>query len=148
MAEENYPKVYLYRRIVRAKRYIDSNFAGQIDLDNVADEAFFSKFHFIRLFKIAYAKTPHQYLTQVRFEHSKLLLQENMRVADVCYAVGFDSVSSFTGLFKRLNGITPSAYQQEQHKIKSEIKAAPLKFVPHCFAEHNGWAKNSNIQEA
>src|SRR6201989_1610657 len=112
MTVENYPKVYLYRRIVGAKLYIDTNYAENLDLDNIADEAFFSKFHFIRLFKKTYAKTPHQYLTFVRIERSKLLLQENMPVAEVCYGVGFDSISSFTGLFKRLVGQTPAAYQQ------------------------------------
>ena len=147
MTEKSYPKVYLYRRIVRAKLYIDVNYAENIDLGNIADEAFFSKFHFIRLFKKTYAKTPHQYLTFVRVERSKLLLQENMPVAEVCHAVGFDSVSSFTGLFKRIAGITPSAYQQEQQRIKREIKAAPLKFIPNCFAESNGWTKNSNFKE-
>ncbi|MBS1533243.1 MAG: helix-turn-helix transcriptional regulator [Bacteroidetes bacterium] len=144
---EVYPKIYLYRRIVKAKLFIDEHFAEDIDLDNIAGEAFFSKFHFIRLFKKTYAKTPHQYLTAVRVEKSKLLLQTDMAVAEVCYAVGFDSVSSFTGLFKHMNGITPSAYQQEKHRLRKEIKTAPLKFIPNCFAESHGWAKKSNFQE-
>lgn len=148
MTKELYPKVYLYRRIVRAKLYIDMNYAENIDLDNIADEAFFSKFHFIRLFKKTYAKTPHQYLTFVRIERSKMLLQENMPIAEVCYAVGFDSVSSFTGLFKRIAGIPPSAYQKERQKIREEIKAIPLKFIPNCFAESNGWTEKSNFEEA
>ncbi|MFB9843680.1 helix-turn-helix domain-containing protein [Mucilaginibacter ginsenosidivorans] len=147
MQGENYPKVYLYRRIVKAKLFIDENFAGDIDLDHIADEAFFSKFHFIRLFKNAYAKTPHQYLTFVRIERSKLLLKEGKSVAEVCYTVGFDSISSFTGLFKRLTGQTPSAYQQLQQKIKEEIKTTPLKHIPNCFAEMKGWTQNSNFEE-
>jgi len=148
MQGEIYPKVYLYRRIVKAKLFIDEHFAENIDLDNIADTAFFSKFHFIRIFNKTYSKTPHQYLTSVRIEKSKLLLQTNMPVAEVCYAVGFDSVSSFTGLFKRVTRTTPSAYQQEQQKIRKEIKATPLKFIPNCFAENNGWTKKSNFQEA
>ena len=148
MTKELYPKVYLYRRIVKAKLFIDSNYAENIDLDNIADEAFFSKFHFTRLFKKTYNKTPHQYLTFVRTERSKLLLQEDMLVAEVCYAVGFDSISSFTGLFKRLTGQTPSAYQQVHQKIKEEIKTEPLKHIPNCFAEMKGWTKKSNFQEA
>ena len=46
-----YPKLYLYRRIVQAKLFIDSHYAGDIDLEQIADEAYFSKFHFCRLFK-------------------------------------------------------------------------------------------------
>ena len=145
MQGENYPKVYLYRRIVKAKLFIDENFAGDIDMGHIADEAFFSKFHFIRLFKNTYAKTPHQYLTFVRIERSKLLLKENTPIAGVCYAVGFDSISSFTGVFKRLTGQTPAAYQQLQRKIREEINTAPLKHIPICLAEMKGWVKHEHI---
>jgi AraC-like DNA-binding protein len=137
--KEPYPKVYLYRRIVYAKLFIDNHFDEKIDLDNIADEAFFSKFHFIRLFNTIYKKTPHQYLTFVRIEKAKQLLATDINVAQVCYAVGFDSVSSFTGLFKRMVGQTPASYQSRQQKRKMDIAIAPLKFIPNCFAEKKGW---------
>ncbi len=140
-AVEPYPKVYLYRRIVQAKLFIDSNYASAIDVDNIADEAFFSKFHFIRLFKKVYGKTPHQYLTAVRIEKAMALLNANVPVSDVCCMVGFDSASSFTGLFKRLVGITPSVYGARQQHIKATMMHSPLSFVPGCFAEKNGWLK-------
>lgn len=47
----DYPKTYPHKRIVHAKLYIDLNFAVAIDLDNIPEEAYFSKFHFIRLLK-------------------------------------------------------------------------------------------------
>ncbi len=75
---EDYPKIYLYRRIVQAKLYIDKHFDEEIDLDNIADEAYFSKFHFIKLFKSIYQKTPHQYLMIVRLEKAKTLLKEGV----------------------------------------------------------------------
>jgi len=136
---DHFPKVYLYRRIVFAKLFIDNNFANKIDLGNIAGEAFFSKFHFIRLFSDIYNKTPHQYLSHVRIERSKQLLSQNIAVAKVCYAVGFESISSFTGLFKRMTGQTPAAYQLEQQQKKLEIANAPLKYIPNCFAEAKGW---------
>lgn len=145
---EQYPKIYLYRRIVQAKMFIDNHYGDNIDLDNIADEACFSKFHFIRLFKSIYNKTPHQYLTHVRIEKAKILLNECGLVSEVCFAVGFDSISSFTGLFKRTVGLTPSAYQQQQRKRKADIARTPLKYIPNCFAENNGWKKNRNFQEA
>ena len=144
---EQYPKIYLYRRVVHAKIFIDEHFGDNIDLDNIADEAYFSKFHFIRLFKTIYNKTPHQYLTMIRIEKAKMLLKTNVLVSEVCYAVGFESISSFTGLFKRTVGITPSAYQQQQANLKADIAKTPLKYIPSCFAENKGWAKNSNFQE-
>jgi len=139
MKTEQYPKVYLYKRIVQAKLFIDSNYANNIDLDNIADEAYFSKFHFIRLFKNIYGKTPHQYLTAVRIEKAMLLLRANKAVSEVCFAVGFESISSFGSLFKRIVGITPSAFLEKQQQMKIQILETPLKFVPGCFVYQNGW---------
>jgi AraC-like DNA-binding protein len=135
----SFPKVYLYRRIVQAKIFIDNNFREDIDLDDIADEAFYSRFHFIRLFKMAYGKTPHQYLTRVRIENAKLLLQNGIAVTDVCFTVGFDSISSFTGLFKRITAFTPAAYQKIQLQRKVEVDATPLKFVPNCFISNTAF---------
>lgn len=139
MISEQYPKVYLYRRIVQAKLFIDNNYADNIDLNNIADEAYFSKFHFIRLFKKIYGKTPHQYLIVVRIEKAMQLLRNNNPVSGVCYAVGFESLSSFSGLFKRIVGVTPSVFLAEHQQIQLQILKTPLKFVPGCYAYQNGW---------
>jgi AraC-like DNA-binding protein len=145
--EENYPKIYLYKRIVQAKIFMDTHFNDHIDLNNIADEACFSKFHFIRLFKTIYGKAPHQYLTSVRIENAKQLLQKGISVSETCFTIGFDSISSFTGLFKRYTKYSPSAYQQNFKIRQEQIKKAPLKFIPNCFAEKKGWAEKSNFQE-
>jgi AraC-like DNA-binding protein len=139
MTPEFYPKIYLYRRIVQAKLFIDKFYFNHIDLDNIADEAYFSKFHFIRLFKKIYNKTPHQYLIYVRIEKAMQLLQSNTTVSEVCFSIGFNSISSFTGLFKKTVGLTPSGYQNKQHQLKIDIARSPLKFIPNCFAVKNGW---------
>ena len=138
--DDRYPRQYLYRRAVRAKMFIDANYARGIDLGRVADEACFSKFHFVRLFKEIYGCTPHQYLTHVRVERAKELLAAGEPVAAVCFKVGFDSVSSFTGLFKRRTGRTPRQYQLERLSFKESVAAKPLDHIPGCFAEKKGWA--------
>lgn len=145
---QDYPKIYLYRRIVQAKLYIDAHYADSIDLDNIADEASFSKFHFLRIFKNTYGKTPHQYLTHVRVEKAMQLLKEGESVSGACYGVGFDSLGSFSTLFRKRTGLSPSEFYLQQKKLKQEIGKAPLKFVPGCFAEKKGWKQNSNFQEA
>jgi AraC-like DNA-binding protein len=148
MALEQYQKIHIYKRIVQAKLFIDNHYAEKIDLDNIADEAHFSKFHFIRLFKKVYRKTPYHYMMQVRINRAKDLLTKNMSVSDVCLSVGFDSATSFAGLFKRSTGLTPSAFQKQQQQRKTDIAASPLQFIPNCFAETHGWTKNSNFGEA
>jgi AraC-like DNA-binding protein len=141
LTTEQYPKLYLYRRIVQAKLFIDNHYTENIDLGNISDEAYFSKFHFIRLFKKIYGKTPHQYLTVVRIGKAMELLKSDIPVSEVCYAVGFESLSSFCGLFKRMVGITPSSYFVQQQIIKAQIVKSPLSFIPGCFVAKNGWTK-------
>jgi AraC-like DNA-binding protein len=143
---EKYPKIYLFRRVVQAKLFVDENYAEHLELDNISDEACFSKFHFIRLFKQIYGHTPHQYLTSVRIEKSMILLKDDIPVSDVCYAVGFESLTSFSGLFRRRVGLSPSAYWQQQKEIRKQIVKAPLRFIPGCFAEHNGWNKKAILK--
>jgi AraC-like DNA-binding protein len=141
MMAEHYPKVYLYRRIVQAKLFIDRNFAEDIDLNNVSDEAYFSKFHFIRLFKSIYQKTPHQYLTYVRIEKAKEFLKANKPVSEVCFLVGFDSLTSFSGLFSKLVGKSPSNFLKHHQQIKNQIAKKPLAFIPSCYSYQHGWLK-------
>lgn len=118
-----------------------------MDVSNISDEAYFSKFHFIRLFKKTYGKTPHQYLIFVRIDKAKNLLKAGNPVSDVCVSVGFESISSFSGLFKRTIGLTPSAYLGQHQQRQAAIAKTPLKFVPGCFIDNNGWAENSNFGE-
>ncbi|MES2678633.1 MAG: AraC family transcriptional regulator [Bacteroidota bacterium] len=147
MSADQYPKVYLYRRIVASKLFIDKHYAENIDLDNISDEAYFSKFHFIRLFKKIYGKTPHQYLISVRIEKIKELLKTGVPVSEACYAVGFESLTSFSGLFKKTVGVTPTAYLTQQQQLKTQMQSNPLKFIPGCYALKHGLMKNSNFEE-
>lgn len=147
MATEEYPRIYLYRRIVQAKVFIDNFYAEKIDLANISNEAHFSKFHFIRLFKSTYGKTPNQYLTSVRIEKAQQLFQQKKPVSEVCFSVGYDSVSTFSGLFTKLVGKTPSQYLSYYHQRKNQIESKPLAFVPGCYAFMHGWSENSNFEE-
>ncbi len=139
MTTEEYPKLYFYRRLVQAKLFIDKHYAESIELFSIADEACYSKFHFIRKFREIYHKTPHQYLTWVIIENAMKLLTCGLSVAAVCSAVGFEELSSFSRLFKRMVGINPSGYFLKQQAIKKQITDSPLAFIPGCFAYQYGW---------
>ena len=138
---EQYEKIYLYQRIVRAKLFMDHHYADPIDLTNIADQAYFSKFHFIRLFTSIYGKTPNHYLIKIRMDNAKILLAKGYSVLETSLMVGFDSPTSFTAMFKKMTGQPPSTFQKEQEIKRKAIQANPLLFVPNCFAETHGWIK-------
>ena len=138
---EQYEKIYLYKRIVQSKLFIDNNFADNIDIDKIADQAYFSKFHFIRLFKAIYGKSPHNYLISVRVEKAKKFLADGISILDVSQLVGFESPTSFTATFKKMAGKTPSEYRNRLAVKKLAIDTNPLSAIPNCFAETHGWVK-------
>jgi AraC-like DNA-binding protein len=148
MAMTPRPAVYVYRRVVESKLFIDRRFAERIDLDHIAEHACFAKHHFIRLFRKIYGTTPHQYLTLVRLERAKELLGNGQTVTATCFAVGFESMGSFSSLFKRYAGETPSAYQTRLLGTRLAAARTPLRFIPGCFAAHCSFIEESNFQEA
>jgi AraC-like DNA-binding protein len=123
---------YLYRRIVLAKLFIDEHFREKINLDEIAEEASFSRFHFIRLFRMAYGSTPHQYLVSLRMQEAeKLMVDPGLKIRDICSEVGFESVTTFTSLFTKIFGKSPGIRRQEI----LERKRQPVKTIPGCFLQ-------------
>jgi len=139
MQRNEIPKAYLYSQVVQAKLYIENNYDKEINLELISREAAFSKFHFLRLFRKSFGLTPNQFLTEVRLENAKKLFTQGVSVQDVCWQVGFDSLSSFSNLFKRKFGTSPTSYVQLNRNIKKEAIENPLKFIPDCFAENFNW---------
>jgi len=125
----------IYQRIATAKIFIDENYYESIGLEEISQQAFLSRFHFHRLFTRIYRSTPHQYLTQKRIEKAKQLLAENKAINDVCSEVGFESIGSFSTLFKKEIGFAPTFYRNVAWLKKQEQKKQPKKFIPHCFIE-------------
>jgi AraC-like DNA-binding protein len=128
----------LYTRIIAAKVYIDENFQEPLNLDMVAQKAFLSRFHFHRLFSQVYRRTPLQYIRSKRMEKARDLLSENKQVTEVCNSVGFESLGSFSVLFKKEIGFAPQYYRNMAWLKKQKAKEQPRSVVPHCFLEQHG----------
>jgi AraC-like DNA-binding protein len=112
-------RIELYRRVCRAKAFLDDTFASAPSLEETANAACLSVHHFHRTFTALFKQTPHQYLTARRIEKAEQLLStSDVPVALVCAAVGFESISSFTNLFKRHKGCSPAAFRTRSKKAR------------------------------
>jgi AraC-like DNA-binding protein len=104
--------VGLLAHLRRARDHIDRHYREELDLDQLAAIAGVSRYHFARSFETAYGETPIRYLTRRRIERAQDLLRSaNLTVTEVCMAVGFASLGSFSSRFAQLVGETPTAYR-------------------------------------
>ena len=90
--------------VIGMRNYIDNNYDTDLNLDFLSNNRFVSKYHLLRLFKRYYGLTPRQYLIDKRIEISKMHLKNKMSVTETCFAVGFESLGSFSTLFKSRTG--------------------------------------------
>jgi AraC-like DNA-binding protein len=134
MTERDQTKSYgseVHERLCRARTYIDECYDLPLDLNEISKQACLSRYHFLRLFRQAFATTPHQYLIHRRIEKAKELLRSRrISVTDVCFEVGFQSLGSFSSLFRRCVGHAPVNYREREMQSLSK--------VPPCFLYMNG----------
>jgi AraC-like DNA-binding protein len=121
-------------RLDRAREFIDHSYDHPLNLNQISAKACFSRYHFLRLFRKAFQKTPHQYLVERRIEKAKeLLSSEELRVTDVCFEVGFQSLGSFSSLFHKYVGQAPIIYREKARQTRASRRA-----VPGCFLVMHG----------
>ena len=100
--------------MIGTRNFIDNNYEKELNLDFLSNIRFISKYHLLRLFKRYYGLTPRQYLMDKRIEKSKENLRNGFTVTETCYSVGFESLGSFSKLFKTKTGKSPSEYKKQQ----------------------------------
>jgi AraC-like DNA-binding protein len=112
------------RRMLRARDEMDRSYAEPLDVPALARVAHVSEAHFIRTFRATFGETPHRYLQRRRVERAMFLLRSTDRtVTDICMAVGFSSLGTFSRVFADVVGEPPSVYRRR----------GPLAPVPSCF---------------
>ena len=104
---------YTFRNLCRARELLAESPDEHLSVKYIAREVAISPYHFIRQFEAVFGMTPHQFRIQSRLDRAKLLLAMGERsVTDVCMEVGFSSLGSFSDLFTRRFGSSPSAYKR------------------------------------
>jgi AraC-like DNA-binding protein len=99
------------KRISVIKEYLDENYLKDIMLDDLAKIVQVSKYYLIRKFNDCYGLSPHQYITNLRINHSKRLLKNKKDFAGIAIESGFYDQSHFTKCFKEYTGVTPMKYK-------------------------------------
>ena len=103
--------------IETAKSYIDHHFNQEITLELIANYVFVNPTYFSELFKKETGRNYIEYITDLRMNKAKeLLSQTNLKIAEICEAVGYTDAKYFSKTFKKLTGITPSEYKMEMDK--------------------------------
>jgi AraC-like DNA-binding protein len=95
----------------------------------IAEQLGLSRFHFIRQFAALYGSTPHQLRTRARLDRAKELLAGGAPVTEVCMEVGFSSLGSFSALFTRCVGASPTRYRRSV-QVPENIGEH---LIPGCF---------------
>lgn len=102
--------------ITRAKEYIKQNHAEELSLGQVAKAVNTSTFYFCKMFKKGTGLNFTEYVSRVRIESAKnLLLNPNLRISEIAYQVGFQSLTHFNRVFKKVVGESPTDYRGKVH---------------------------------
>lgn len=133
------------RRLVRARDYLASRYGQRVLLRDAAAIAYYSPYHFNRLFLQAFKETPHEFVSRLRLEEAKrLLLSDNQSITDICFEVGYESLGSFSTRFRGLTGLSPFTFRREARRTFGGFNGCwCLFYIPLCI--QNSYFGNSTF---
>jgi AraC-like DNA-binding protein len=125
-----------FRRLVRARDYLAAEHANRVGLFDAAHEACLSPFHFQRLFARTFGESPQEFVTRLRMERARRLLEaDHMSVTDVCLEIGYVSLGTFSTRFSERMGQSPSQYRREARRWVTPRNGWRLYYLPSCFVK-------------
>lgn len=109
--------------ILKAKTYIEKHYAEAISVKDVAEEVCISESYFKSVFKKISGYSYSEYLTNIRIDHAKKLLDTTDKsITEIALDVGYQTPNSFSSLFKRETGKTPTQYKNRQKIDPKSLK--------------------------
>ena len=107
-------KKELFKKLLKGKSFIDSNFMNIKNVDEISNHCQMSEFQFFRLFKVLFAKSPYHHLNQKRLEYACTLIKKtNYSISEIALLVGYADLPSFSKSFKKYFGISPQVYKNQ-----------------------------------
>jgi AraC-like DNA-binding protein len=114
----------------RVRDRIDREYAQPLNVESLARSVHVSAGHLSREFKAAYGESPYSYLMTRRVERAMALLRRgDLGVTDVCFAVGYSSLGTFSTRFTELVGMPPSVYQEQASRGSVALPSCVVKQV-------------------
>jgi len=130
------------RHLLRARDLADARYFEPLEVDDLAQAAGLSKAHFSREFRRVFGESPYVYLLTRRLERAAALLRNtDHSVAEICLEVGLQGIGSFTTSFKRMYGMTPTAYRASAPPASAHAR------VPACVVRAYGRPQHRTIRE-
>lgn len=116
-----------HQQVRLARLILERSYHTPITIADLSREVALSPYYLIRTFRRLYKQTPHQYLVAQRLTRAKELLRTtDLSITEICMAVGFESLGSFSTLFRKVAGVAPSAYRD-----RSQPHTNPP-YIPFC----------------
>jgi AraC-like DNA-binding protein len=126
-------------RLCEARALLRDTCESRRSIRQIARETGMSVFHFIRLYKGVFGETPKQCQLGARLEHAKhLLMATNFPVTDISLDAGFASLGTFSHVFTRRIGTTPTGYRYKMRSMARVPGETPSELVPGCFSLMGG----------
>ncbi len=123
-----------FARLCRSRDFLAASIEQPVRLEDAAGVACLSPFHFHRMFARAFGETPHEFLRRQRIDRAKqLLARDHLPVTEVCFSVGYESLGSFSTLFRSFVGQSPAQYRRAIRRIFPVPALAIYRFVPACY---------------
>ena len=104
------------KRVLELMAYLDSHLEEDLNIDDLAERFYVSKYHMMRQFRKETGYSVYDYLSQRRLLHARALIEGGMRATEACYRSGFGSYSSFTRSYAKHFGSTPTGRVDKAHQ--------------------------------
>ena len=138
--EIHHVRLYPHKQVRLARLLLDRSYDAPITIEDLSRKVALSPYYLIRAFRHVYKQTPHQYLVGLRIARAKELLRNSdLSITEICAAVGFESLGSFSTLFRKVAGLSPRAY-----RISSQPTPNPI-YIPLCACLLHGIKDQSDL---
>ena len=107
------------RRILKVQKFINESYKTNIRLEQLSDMVNMTPTAFSRFFKLRTGKTLSDYITEIRIGHaSRMLVDTQYSIAEICYDCGFNNLSNFNRIFKKKKDCSPKEFRDNYKKTK------------------------------